>query len=98
MCFNFSSNLSIKRGVVKTLMHRTETVVSNKKEREHELDHIRGSVKVNGNPDWRRVMRKSERLNRLLRKRMYNTTGTAQEDSLSPPRRQGEVGLVYKIT
>ena len=32
-------------------MHRAETVVSDKKEREHELDHIRGAVKVNGNPD-----------------------------------------------
>ena len=62
-------------------MHRAETVVSDKKEREHELDHIRGAVKVNGNPDWRRVMimRKSERLNKLLRKRKvqyhWYTTG-----------------------
>ena len=51
---NFSSNhpLEHKRGVVKTLVHRAETVVSNMEERKQELDHIRGALQVNGYPDW----------------------------------------------
>ena len=51
---NFSSNhpLEHKRGVVKTLVHRADTVVSDLDERKKELDHIRGALRVNGYPDW----------------------------------------------
>ena len=50
---NFSSNHPVehKRGVVKTLKHRADTVVSDMEERRQELDHIRGALRVNGYPD-----------------------------------------------
>ena len=40
-----------KRGVVKTLAYRARTVVSEREDRREELEHLRGVLKCNGNPD-----------------------------------------------
>ena len=51
---NFLSNhpLEHKRGVVKTLVYRAWTVVSEREDRREELEHLRGARKCNGYPDW----------------------------------------------
>ena len=51
---NFSSNhlLEHTRGVVRTLMNRTDRLVSEETELGREKDHIMKALKVNGYPDW----------------------------------------------
>ena len=51
---NFQSNhpLEHKRGVVKTSAYRARKVVSERKDRREELEHLRGALKCNGYPDW----------------------------------------------
>ena len=51
---NFLSNhpLEHKRGVVRTLAYRAKAVVSEKDERQKEIEHLRGALRVNGYPDW----------------------------------------------
>ena len=51
---NFKSNhpLEHKRGVVNTLMHRADIVVSDDQERKEEKQHITSVLGVNGYPDW----------------------------------------------
>ena len=51
---NFESNhpLEHKRGVVRTLLHRAEMVVSDQEDKEQEKGHIRQALKMNGYPDW----------------------------------------------
>ena len=50
---NLQSNhpLEHKRGVVKTLAYRATTVVSEREDKREELEHLRGVLKCNGNPD-----------------------------------------------
>ncbi|XP_068724037.1 uncharacterized protein [Montipora capricornis] len=51
---NFESNhpLEHKRGVVRTLAHRAESIVSDPKDREGEIDHVRTALSYNGYPSW----------------------------------------------
>ena len=51
---NFESNhpLEHKRGVVRTLAHRAESIVSDPKDREGEIDHVRTALRYNGYPSW----------------------------------------------
>jgi hypothetical protein len=51
---NFASNHPIehKRGVIRTLKHRAEGIVSDDQERDKEVTHIKTVLKVNGYPDW----------------------------------------------
>ena len=51
---NFDSNhhLEHKRSVVRTLTHRTRSIVSDLGERNEELDHVRRAMGYNGYPDW----------------------------------------------
>ncbi|XP_068739082.1 uncharacterized protein [Montipora capricornis] len=50
----FESNhpLEHKRGVVRTLAHRAESIVSDLKDREGEIDHVRTALSYNGYPSW----------------------------------------------
>ena len=52
---NFESNhpLEHMRGIVRTLFHHAESVVSNELDRQKELEHIRSALSLNGYPDWR---------------------------------------------
>ena len=51
---NFESNhpLEHKRGVVRTLAHRVESIFSDPKDREGEIDHVRTALSYNGYPSW----------------------------------------------
>ncbi|XP_068704695.1 uncharacterized protein [Montipora foliosa] len=51
---NFESNhpLEHKRGVVRTLAHRAESIVSDPKDREGKIDHVRTALSYNGYPSW----------------------------------------------
>ena len=51
---NFQSNhpLEHKTGVVRTLVNRTESIVSNKQEMKEEKHHITKALRLNGYPDW----------------------------------------------
>ena len=51
---NFESNhpLEHKRGLVRTLTHRAETIVSDPEDRERELDHVLTALSHNGYPSW----------------------------------------------
>ena len=51
---NFESNhpLEHKRGVVRTLAHRTESIFSDFKDREGEIDNVRTALRYNGYPSW----------------------------------------------
>jgi hypothetical protein len=51
---NFSSNhpLEHKRGVVRTLFHRAESIVSKEEDKVTEKEHIRSALRLNGYPDW----------------------------------------------
>ena len=51
---NFESNhpLEQKRGVVRTLAHHAESIVSDHKDREGEIDHVRTALSYNGYPSW----------------------------------------------
>ena len=51
---NFESNhpLEHKRGVVRTLAHRAESIFSDPKDREGEIDHVRTALSYNGYPSW----------------------------------------------
>ena len=51
---NFNSNhpLEHKRGVVRTLMHRANNIVSDPEDREREKEHVRSSLRLNGYPEW----------------------------------------------
>ncbi|XP_068748853.1 uncharacterized protein [Montipora capricornis] len=50
----FESNhpLEHKRGVARTLAHRAESIVSDLKDREGEIDHVRTALSYNGYPSW----------------------------------------------
>ena len=51
---NFQSNhpLEHKRGVVRTLVNRAESIVSKEEELKEEKHHIREALRLNGYPDW----------------------------------------------
>ncbi|XP_068704687.1 uncharacterized protein [Montipora foliosa] len=51
---NFESNhpLEHKTGVVRTLAHRAESIVSDTKDRDGEIDHVRTALSYNGYPSW----------------------------------------------
>ena len=63
---NFGSNhpLEHKRGVLRTLTHRAESVVSDPQERSKELEHISNVLSVNGYPEWLLVEGKTEKKER----------------------------------
>jgi hypothetical protein len=52
LSFNSNHPLEHKRGVVRTLMHRANTVVSDAKDREQEKSHIQEALRMNGYPEW----------------------------------------------
>ncbi|XP_064635226.1 uncharacterized protein LOC135492606 [Lineus longissimus] len=51
---NFQSNhpLEHKRGVVRTLAHRAEAIVSDPKDKGAELQHVKTALSFNGYPSW----------------------------------------------
>jgi hypothetical protein len=51
---NFMSNHPVehKRGVVRTLYHRAECVVSREADLQQEMEYIQDMLKVNGYPEW----------------------------------------------
>ena len=51
---NFESNhpLEHKRGVVRTLTHRAETIVNDPEDREREFDYVMTALSHNGYPSW----------------------------------------------
>ena len=51
---NFESHhpLEHKKGVVRTLLHRAESIVSDPKDLEKEKEHIREALRMNQYPDW----------------------------------------------
>ncbi|MCG8430833.1 MAG: hypothetical protein MJA29_06655, partial [Candidatus Omnitrophica bacterium] len=51
---NFQSNhpLEHKKGVVRTLTHRAEAIVSDPRDKQAELEHVRTALSYNGYPRW----------------------------------------------
>lgn len=51
---NFDSNhpLEFKRGAVRTLVNRAESIVSDSEDRNKERQHVKKALKINGYPDW----------------------------------------------
>ena len=41
-----------KRGVVKTLMHRVDTIVSDERDNVKEKSHVKQALNMTGYPDW----------------------------------------------
>ena len=41
-----------KRGVVKTLMHRVDTIVSDERDKVKEKSQVKQALNMNGCPDW----------------------------------------------
>ena len=50
---------------VRTLMQRTNCIVSDEKEKEEEIDHIKSALTMNDNPAWMLVKEKGERKKKL---------------------------------
>ena len=51
---NFNSNhpLNHKKSVVKTLLHRADTLISNEKDRQEEIKQVQTALQLNGYPNW----------------------------------------------
>ena len=57
--------LEHKKSVVRTLMHRANCIVSDEKEREKEIDHIKVAFTMNDYPAWMLVKENGERKKNL---------------------------------
>ena len=86
---NFQSNhpLENKRGVVRTLVHRAEAIVSDPKDKEAELQHVKTALSFNGYPSW------------ILKDPKQKTKGdqqpTPQINTSSTPKKKYPVILPY---
>ena len=49
---NSNHPLEHKTGVVKTLVHRVDTIVSNERDKIEEKSHVKKACHMNGYPDW----------------------------------------------
>ena len=54
-----------KKRVVRTLLHQAKGIVSNEKEREEEIDHIKAALTKNDYPAWMLVKENGERKKNL---------------------------------
>ncbi len=50
--FDINDQLEHKRGVVKTLRHKVDTIVSDVGDKERERTHVKEALARNGYPDW----------------------------------------------
>ena len=81
---NLKSNhaLKHKKSIVHTLMHRANCIVSDEKEKEEEIDHIKAALTMNNYPAWMLVKENGER-----KKNLGETQGRDEAISISGKRR-----------
>ena len=52
LAFDSCQPLQHKLGVIRTLKHRAETIVTRKEDLEAEIDHIKKALSISGYPEW----------------------------------------------
>ena len=75
--------LEHKLGVVRTLTHRARSIVSDLRERNDELDHVRTALGYNGYPDW--MLAETREEVKEIRREEELTSGAKREERKKRP-------------
>ena len=75
------------------MAHRAKTVVSERKDRRKELDHLRGALKCNGYPEW--ILRDLKEENNSDSEKEVETSGETVETSTKEKSKKIPVVIPY---
>ena len=94
---NFNSNhpLYHKKSVVKTLLHRADTLISNEEDWQEEIKQVRTALQLNGHPNW--VLNSSNNQNHQQNRDPANSSSKTRSYAVQLPYVKGLTEALRRI-